>query len=112
LGTPLGRLPTAGSAANLIAESLPADHVHVTGNTIIDALVWGIHLCEPLGYLDFIHVLESSDLVLTDFGGVQEEAPALAKPVLVLRDMIERPEAVEAGAARVVGPTPASCIRR
>jgi UDP-N-acetylglucosamine 2-epimerase (non-hydrolysing) len=173
--------PTPGSAANLLAESVPPNHVYVTGNTVIDALLWaverarslsppvprtrprrilltlhrreshgqamrnvcdvvtrivrrgdtevvfpvhrspavrevvlpslarveGIHLCEPLDYLDFIHVLDSSDLVLTDSGGVQEEAPALAKPVLVLRDTTERPEAVEAGVARVVGTTPA-----
>jgi UDP-N-acetylglucosamine 2-epimerase (non-hydrolysing) len=173
--------PTPGSAANLIAESIPGEQVYVTGNTVIDALHWaverarslpppvprtrprravltlhrreshgqamrdicdavirlmsrgdtevvfpvhrspavrevvlpaltgveGVHLCDPLDYLDFVHVLDSSDLVLTDSGGVQEEAPALAKPVLVLRDMTERPEAVEAGVARVVGTDPA-----
>jgi UDP-N-acetylglucosamine 2-epimerase (non-hydrolysing) len=173
--------PTPGSAANLIAESVPAEQVHVTGNTVIDALHWaveraralpspvprtrprrilltlhrreshgqamrqicevvtklmwrgdtevvfpvhpspavrevvgpalagvaGVHLCEPLDYLDFIHVLDSCDLVLTDSGGLQEEAPALGKPVLVLRDTTERPEAVEAGVARLVGTTPA-----
>jgi UDP-N-acetylglucosamine 2-epimerase (non-hydrolysing) len=173
--------PTPGSAANLVAESIPAEQVHVTGNTVIDALLWaverarplpppvprvrprrilltlhrreshgqamqdvcdvvarlmtrgdtevvfpvhrspavrevvipalagveGVHLCEPLDYLDFVHVLDSSDLILTDSGGVQEEAPALGKPVLVLRDTTERPEAVEAGVARLVGTTPA-----
>ncbi len=173
--------PTPGSAANLVAESIPAEQVHVTGNTVIDALLWaverarplappvprerprrilltlhrreshgqamrdvcdvvarlmtrgdtevvfpvhrspavrevvipalagveGVHLCEPLDYLDFVHVLDSSDLILTDSGGVQEEAPALGKPVLVLRDTTERPEAIEAGVARLVGTTPA-----
>jgi UDP-N-acetylglucosamine 2-epimerase (non-hydrolysing) len=172
--------PTPGSAANLIAESVPAEQVYVTGNTVIDALLWaveraralpppvprtrsrrilltlhrresqgqamrqicevitklmwrgdtevvfpvhpspavrevvvpvltgveGVHLCEPLDYLDFIHVLDSSDLVLTDSGGLQEEAPALGKPVLVLRDTTERPEAVEVGVAHLVGTTP------
>jgi len=63
----------------------------------------GVHLCEPLDYLSLVHVLASSDLVLTDSGGLQEEAPAFGKPVLVLRDTTERPEAVEAGVARLVG---------
>jgi UDP-N-acetylglucosamine 2-epimerase (non-hydrolysing) len=172
--------PTPRSAANLVAEAVPAERVRVTGNTVIDALLWavervralpspvlrtrprrilltlhrreshgeamrnvchvvreiarrgdtevvfpvhrspavreavlpvllgveGVHLCEPLDYLDFVRVLDSSDLVLTDSGGIQEEAPTLGKPVLVLRDTTERPEAVEAGVARLVGTTP------
>jgi len=172
--------PTAASAANLVAEAVPRDRVHVTGNTVIDALKWavqrarrlaapvarlrprrllvtlhrresqgeamravcqavralagredteivlpvhrnpavreivlatlagvpGVHLCEPLDYLSLVHVLDSSDLVLTDSGGLQEEAPSLGKPLLVLRDTTERPEAVAAGVARVVGTNP------
>jgi UDP-N-acetylglucosamine 2-epimerase (non-hydrolysing) len=62
-----------------------------------------IDLCEPLDYLRFVEVMSRSHFILTDSGGVQEEAPALGKPVLVLRDQTERPEAVEAGVARVVG---------
>jgi UDP-N-acetylglucosamine 2-epimerase (non-hydrolysing) len=61
--------------------------------------------------LPLVHVLESSDLVLTDSGGLQEEAPSLGKPVLVLRDRTERPEAVAAGVARLVG-TNAGVIAR
>lgn len=172
--------PTAASAANLVAEAVPDDRVHVTGNTVIDALTWavrrarrlaapvarlrprrllvtlhrresqgeamravceavrtlaargdteivlpvhrnpavreivlpalagvpGVHLCEPLDYLELVHVLDSSDLVLTDSGGLQEEAPSLGKPLLVLRETTERPEAVAAGVARVVGTNP------
>jgi UDP-N-acetylglucosamine 2-epimerase (non-hydrolysing) len=179
--TDLHLCPTAGSAANLVAESVPTERIRVTGNTVIDALLWaveraralpppvprtrprrilltlhrresrgeamrnvcevvreiarrgdtevifpvhyspavrdvvlpalmgleGVHLCEPLDYLDLVHVLDSCDLVLTDSGGLQEEAPTLGKPVLVLRDTTERPEAVAAGVARVVGTTPA-----
>lgn len=60
-------------------------------------------LCEPLSYLELVAALDASWLVLTDSGGIQEEAPALGKPVLVLRDATERPEAVSAGAARLVG---------
>ena len=62
-----------------------------------------IHLVEPLPYPDFVYLLSRSHLVLTDSGGLQEEAPALGKPVLVMRDVTERPEAVEAGVARLVG---------
>jgi len=62
-----------------------------------------IHLVDPLDYMDMANLLSRCHLVLTDSGGLQEEAPALAKPVLVLRDVTERPEAVQAGQARIVG---------
>ncbi len=58
---------------------------------------------EPLDYLDFVFLMEKSNLVLTDSGGIQEEAPGLGKPVLVMRDTTERPEAVEAGTVKLVG---------
>jgi len=57
----------------------------------------------PVDYLEFVHLMARADLVLTDSGGVQEEAPSLGKPVLVLREVTERPEGVTAGTARVVG---------
>lgn len=63
----------------------------------------GITLVEALDYPDFTATLAACDLVITDSGGVQEEAPSLGKPVLVARDTTERPEAIEAGAARLVG---------
>jgi UDP-N-acetylglucosamine 2-epimerase (non-hydrolysing) len=177
--------PTERSAANLCREGVPKELVLVTGNTVIDALLWavkrvgantspvpqvrarrilltlhrresqgeamrsacvavralaargdtevvfpvhpspavrdivlrelgdvdGVRVCEPLSYLGLVHVLESCDLVLTDSGGLQEEAPALGKPVLVLRDTTERPEAVEAGVARLVGTDPSVIVR-
>ncbi|RCW56277.1 non-hydrolyzing UDP-N-acetylglucosamine 2-epimerase [Halanaerobium sp. ST460_2HS_T2] len=62
-----------------------------------------IHLIEPLDYLPFANLMARVDLVLTDSGGIQEEAPSLAKPVLVLRDTTERPEAVEAGTVIKIG---------
>lgn len=62
-----------------------------------------IHLIDPLSYLPFIALLERCTLVLTDSGGIQEEAPSLGKPVLVMRDKTERPEAIEAGTVRLVG---------
>lgn len=58
---------------------------------------------EPLQYLEFIYLMEKSTIVLTDSGGIQEEAPGLGKPVLVMRDTTERPEALESGTVRLVG---------
>ena len=58
---------------------------------------------EPLEYLPFVYLMEKSTLVLTDSGGIQEEAPGLGKPVLVMRDTTERPEAVDAGTVKLVG---------
>ncbi|MEY2458932.1 MAG: hypothetical protein QOG30_762 [Acidimicrobiaceae bacterium] len=173
--------PTARAANNLRREGVDADHIVITGNTVIDALRWAVQhapapvdpqlvaieaderplvLCtvhrreawdegltnaamaiatiarerdvlivvplhpnpvvqaavlpslqdlknvvvvEPLDYLAFSRLLQRARLVLTDSGGIQEEAPSLGVPVLVLRDVTERPEAVEAGAACIVG---------
>ncbi len=170
--------PTARARANLLREGVAADHVHVTGNTSIDALMMTlpdsrrqgigialdsgrvlavtthrresfgepltntlaalrrlldrysdlqvvlpvhynpnvrtkvyemlngiprVHLIEPLEYRSFIALLDRADVILTDSGGVQEEAPSLGKPVLVLRETTERPEGIEAGTARLVG---------
>ena len=160
--------PTPLSRDNLLAESVPAGSIAVTGNTVIDALhsvterigsdrelagalaaelhaagydtarldatgrrlvlVTGhrrenfgegfLNICnalrdlaqpanmffiEPLEYLSFVCLMERAHIVLTDSGGIQEEAPGLGKPVLVMRDTTERPEAVEAGTVRLVG---------
>ena len=177
--------PTEVSQAALLAENVPTDRVHVTGNTVIDALHWvsarieadpalaagldeikarfagkriigvtshrrenfgggmeaiaeairqiaarpdvavifpvhlnpnvrkvmgaaldgldNVALIEPLDYPHFAHLLAISEIMLTDSGGVQEEAPALGKPVLVMRETTERPEGVAAGTARLVG---------
>ncbi|MFM5954248.1 MAG: non-hydrolyzing UDP-N-acetylglucosamine 2-epimerase [Novosphingobium sp.] len=177
--------PTDVSAAALLAENVPADRVHITGNTVIDALHWvrkqifakpslagelagletlfegrriigvtshrrenfgggmeniaeairqiaarpdvavifpvhlnpnvravmntalgrlsNVALIEPLDYPNFVRLLSIAEIMLTDSGGVQEEAPALGKPVLVMRETTERPEGVAAGTARLVG---------
>ena len=174
--------PTPGAAANLAREGVPPSSIHVTGNTVVDALLrmadaqgppestelarildserrlvlltahrresFGapllellgavrdlveahpdievlypvhpsphvrgpaqevltgldrVHLVEPLPYTDLIQALRGADLVLTDSGGIQEEAPTFGTPVLVLRDVTERPEGVEAGVATLVG---------
>ena len=62
-----------------------------------------VHLVEPLDYEPFAWLLKHCHLVLTDSGGIQEEAPSLGKPVLVMRDVTERPEAVQAGTVKLVG---------
>jgi len=62
-----------------------------------------VHLIEPLDYLPFVYLMSQSYLIITDSGGVQEEAPSLGKPVLVMRDTTERPEAVTAGTVKLVG---------
>ena len=67
-------------------------------------------LVPPLDYLRFVHLMKRAYLVLTDSGGIQEEAPGFGKPVLVLREVTERPEAVEAGTARVVGTSRARIV--
>ena len=177
--------PTERAAENLLAEGVPADRVHVTGNTVVDALlmtiererdaadkwnakydwlgdrpmvlitghrresfgagfericraigvladrfrecrfVYPVHLnpnvqepvratlgdqqnidlIDPVPYPEFVWLMDRSKLILTDSGGVQEEAPSLGKPVVVMRDVTERQEAVEAGAARLAGTT-------
>ena len=183
--------PTARARANLLAENVCPSSVHVTGNTVIDALhqvvarieddpgfqaecaiglgldparrlilvtghrrenfgpgfnricsalarlaarpdvqiVYPVHLnpkvrgpverrlgslpnvrlLPPQDYLPFVYLMRRADLILTDSGGVQEEAPSFGKPVLVMRDTTERPEAVEAGTVRMVG-TDEDCI--
>ncbi|GAB4275802.1 MAG: UDP-N-acetylglucosamine 2-epimerase (non-hydrolyzing) [Coriobacteriia bacterium] len=174
--------PTATSSARLLGEGVDPSRVHVTGNTVIDALLeavemeyefppgpvadalaggerivlmtmhrrenWGqpardvcqavlrlarefddvrvlfsvhknpavretvqgllggtprVDLIEPLDYLPFVKLMQAATLILSDSGGMQEEAPSLGKPVLVLRNKTERPEAIEAGTARLVG---------
>ena len=69
-----------------------------------------IRLIEPLSYTPFVHLMMRAHLIMTDSGGVQEEAPSLGKPVLVMRDTSERPEAITAGTARLVGTSVATIV--
>jgi UDP-N-acetylglucosamine 2-epimerase (non-hydrolysing) len=183
--------PTTGAARNLLSAGAPPRSIHVTGNTVIDALLWtvnrerqrgrdwsakyaflgqrpvvlitghrrenfgggfenicraisqlarrfaevefvypvhlnpnvqepvrrllsqraNVHLLAPAPYPEFVWLMDRSTLILTDSGGVQEEAPSLGKPVLVMRDTTERPEAVEAGAVELVGTSPEAIVR-
>ena len=95
-GDQISRLRPAGSARNDNGETPPRATLdrNDKGN---------LFFIEPLDYLDFVFLMEKSFIVLTDSGGIQEEAPGLGKPVLVMRDTTERPEALEAGTVRLVG---------
>jgi len=90
------------------SEALIIYPVHLNPNVqkpVIEILgdIENVHLIPPLEYLPFIYLMSQSYFVLTDSGGIQEEAPGLGKPVLVMRDTTERPEAVEAGTVKLVG---------
>ncbi len=111
-GEPLRRICTA---LRELASRRP--DVQVVYPVHLNPNVWGpvhelledtprITLLPPVDYLTLVHLMKHSALILTDSGGIQEEAPSLGVPVLVLREVTERPEAVEAGAARVVGTDP------
>lgn len=69
-----------------------------------------VHLIDPLDYLPFVYLMNRAHIVITDSGGIQEEAPSLGKPVLVMRDRTERPEAVQAGTVKLVGTDPERII--
>ena len=83
--------------------------VHLNPNVIepvnrILSNIKNVHLIEPLDYLHFVKLMDLSYIIITDSGGIQEEAPSLGKPVLVMRNSTERPEAIEAGTVKLVGP--------
>lgn len=186
--------PTEGSRANLLREGVPEASIHITGNTVIDALLGvvahirgdaslkqrfeaqfdfldparrlilvtghrrenfgsgfesicvalreiasrddvqvvypvhlnpnvqepvrrilsglpNVHLIEPLDYLPFVYLMDRCAILITDSGGIQEEAPSLGKPVLVMRDTTERPEAVDAGTVKLVGTDHPTIVR-
>jgi len=182
--------PTVNSKKNLLSEGISEDNIYVTGNTVIDALVYisstvrksqflqsnfsylldkkklilvtghrrenfgnnfeniclalkeiskrndvqivypvhlnpnikkiviqllgncnNIQLIQPLAYDEFVYLMNKSYLILTDSGGVQEEAPTLSKPILIIRDTTERPEVVETGAAKLIGTKKSNIVR-
>ena len=80
-----------------------AAHAALSGNA-------NVHLVEPLDYFDLVQVLQRASLVLTDSGGIQEEAPTFGVPVLVLREVTERPEGLRTGAVRLVGTDTATIV--
>jgi UDP-N-acetylglucosamine 2-epimerase (non-hydrolysing) len=116
-GAPMAR--TASAIARLAREFsdvrflLPA-HLNPTVREVLlpplDGLA-NVTVTEPLSYSDFARAMDASSILLTDSGGVQEEAPSLGKPVLVLRETTERPEAVDAGTVRLVGTDEEAIVR-
>ncbi len=99
-------------ALKSLAQQHPTVHfvypVHLNPNVQepVNALLGGlenVHLIPPLDYEPFVHLLRHAYIILTDSGGIQEEGPSLGKPVLVMRDVTERPEAIAAGTVRLVG---------
>lgn len=108
------------SALRRLAESFPEvtwtypvhrnPNVYGPAHEILSGLA-NLELCEPLGYRELVAALARCRFVLTDSGGLQEEAPAFGKPVLVLRQTTERPEGIEAGVARLVGTGPERIFR-
>ncbi len=88
-------------------------HPNPNVRSVMDAELAGfsnVAMIDPLDYPHFVRLLDLCELVLTDSGGVQEEAPSLGKPVLVMRETTERPEGIEAGTARLVGTDPAQIV--
>lgn len=115
-GEPLAR--TASAIAQLVRDFptlhvlLPAHRNPIVRESLLPPLadLDRVHVTEPLDYPDFCRALQLATIVLSDSGGVQEEAPALGKPVLVLRETTERPEGVESGVSRLVGTDPDTII--
>ena len=88
-------------------------HPNPNVRAVVDRTLAGqpnITLMPPVDYQELVYLMKRCTLVLTDSGGPQEEAPSLAKPVLVLREVTERPEAVDAGVAKVVGTDPGRIV--
>lgn len=89
-------------------------HLNPNVRSVVHRILDGVervHLIEPLDYVAFVHLMNRAYLILTDSGGIQEEAPSLGKPVLVLRKATERPEVLEAGAAKLVGTDPENIVQ-
>lgn len=111
-GLPLKRILTSLAnfakthpTAHLLYPVHPNPHVKAPANEILAGLP-NVHLVEPMDYPMMVRAMKSAFIVLTDSGGIQEEAPALGKPVLVFRDVTERPEAVAAGGVHLIGSSP------
>jgi len=105
-----------------LAESFPTTHfiypVHLNPNVrepvhriLHKSLNQNVHLLSPIPYLPFIALMKHASVILTDSGGIQEEAPSLGKPVIVMRETTERPEGIEAGVVRLAGTNIESIIR-
>ncbi|MBM4116173.1 UDP-N-acetylglucosamine 2-epimerase (non-hydrolyzing) [bacterium] len=106
----LAAIATSHPDCLLVYPVHPNPNVKEPAARILGGLA-NVVLCEPLDYAPFVHLMKRSYAIVTDSGGVQEEAPSLGVPVLVMREVTERPEAVEAGTVRLVGTDPARIVR-
>lgn len=106
----LADVASAKPDLNLVYPVHPNPNVQGPATAALGGLP-NVHLLPPLEYGDFLYFMERARFIVTDSGGLQEEGPSLGKPVLVLRDVTERPEAVRAGTARVVGTDRATIVR-
>lgn len=100
------RALSALSERNKNIEILYPVHLNPKVREPVNRLLKGldnVHIIEPVEYLDFVYLMNAAHVILTDSGGIQEEAPSLGKPVLVMRDTTERPEAISAGTVKLVG---------
>lgn len=110
------------SALTQLSEAYPDDvqivypvHLNPNVKNIVEKMLTGrhnVHLIPPQDYLPFVYLMNKSHIILTDSGGIQEEAPSLGKPVLVMRDTTERPEAIAAGTVILVGTDPAVIVSK
>ena len=100
----LAAIAEANPEVRIVYPVHPNPNVRAGAHAVLGGIP-NVTLCEPLGYAEFIGAMRACHFVISDSGGVQEEAPALGKPVLVLRETTERPEAVDANVARVIGTT-------
>jgi UDP-N-acetylglucosamine 2-epimerase (non-hydrolysing) len=116
----LGEMEAVFRAINTLADEHKSDtivvfpiHLNPKIRAVASSILTseGVLVVEPLDTLDFHNLMARSHLILTDSGGIQEEAPSLSVPVLVIRDSTERPEGVEAGALKVVGTDPNALMR-
>ena len=100
--TAIRQLAAARSDIRILFPVHPNPAVRIPVNTLLKDIN-NVHLISPLDYASMVHLMQASHIILTDSGGLQEEAPALNKPVLVLRETTERPEGVMTGGAKLVG---------
>lgn len=104
----LATLAKRGDVEIVYPVHLNANVQQAANAVLADTL--SVHLIEPLDYLPFVYLMDRAHLIVSDSGGIQEEAPSLGKPVLVTRDVTERPEAIAAGTAQLVGTDPARIV--
>jgi UDP-N-acetylglucosamine 2-epimerase (non-hydrolysing) len=106
----LADIATGNDDVELVYPVHPNPNVREPVEKILGPVA-GVHLIEPMDYFRFVHLMKRSKIILTDSGGIQEEAPSLGKPVLVMRETTERPEGIDAGTVKLVGTDRETIVR-